>query len=481
LLNCQCFVALLARALASALSRPDYQCGGSSFCCISSLLKMSIHANAVASIALAVMLTIAPLAEAVDYSRVPPDDRPAPTELPSHIDLDASKKIASLVERLATSEDDKFGEIGAEVRVTKVRHGNVLQVPTILQSQFAHGFCIHARDGLAKGSPMKLVPCTTDSTTEFMYDPLSKQIKAALDSALCVDARAGTNQSLTLQPCEQNVAHQEFMIGKSIKSEAGSDLCINADFSASQVAGSTSVGLGSCTAGDKRQEFEYISSQDALEELSKTSRHAVADAKPVLMEQKQRSALVDSSAKAALMRRGGQAQHKHLGETHKEELVAANTDIAALLNQLGEGSLVEDEDDDEFTDEDFHDSISSSMLERAVLKKGSPPPPPPPKINCVWGRWSKWDPCSADCAGGAQSRSRGEKAPAENGGTPCDGEFEEERDCNKQPCGAPPAAVTAAPVATTPPMPMKGGGAPRVLTVATAAVSTALFVAMVGV
>ena len=52
-----------------------------------------------------------------------------------------------------------------------------------------------------------------------------------------------------------------------------------------------------------------------------------------------------------------------------------------------------------------------------------------------WSAWGAWSDCSAQCEGGTQSRSRtcDNPAPA-GGGSDCQGEAEETKECNMQPC-----------------------------------------------
>ena len=55
------------------------------------------------------------------------------------------------------------------------------------------------------------------------------------------------------------------------------------------------------------------------------------------------------------------------------------------------------------------------------------------KCDCVWFEWTQWSNCNNSCDGGVQKRSRS-YLPAEPGGNSCDGDSEQLRDCNMDPC-----------------------------------------------
>jgi hypothetical protein len=158
---------------------------------------------------------------------------------------------------------------------------------------------------------------------------------------------------------------------------------------------------------------------------------------------------------------------------HEAHHNSPQSDVDALLERISEGLIEDEEDEEELSAADL-----DAMLDRAVVAKRRrppPPPPPPPKIDCQWGKWGKWSACTADCGGGTKDRARGERVPAANGGLACDGEAEEEKNCNKQPCSPPPPPPTAPPaVTTTPPPMMAKGGAKRMVSLTPAVLSLVL-------
>jgi len=58
----------------------------------------------------------------------------------------------------------------------------------------------------------------------------------------------------------------------------------------------------------------------------------------------------------------------------------------------------------------------------------------PCPIDCEWGGWESWTRCTATCGGGMSSRSRSKVKQARNGGRDCIGESGLEKECNAQPC-----------------------------------------------
>lgn len=57
--------------------------------------------------------------------------------------------------------------------------------------------------------------------------------------------------------------------------------------------------------------------------------------------------------------------------------------------------------------------------------------------NCKWNPWTPWSPCSEVCNGGTQNRTREVRNLAANGGQECEGESTNFRDCNTQKCPIP--------------------------------------------
>lgn len=56
-------------------------------------------------------------------------------------------------------------------------------------------------------------------------------------------------------------------------------------------------------------------------------------------------------------------------------------------------------------------------------------------VDCVWGQWSPWSACSADCDGGERTRQRMLQTPPRNGGEWCDeGSVREVEGCSTLPC-----------------------------------------------
>ena len=57
-------------------------------------------------------------------------------------------------------------------------------------------------------------------------------------------------------------------------------------------------------------------------------------------------------------------------------------------------------------------------------------------VNCEWSAFSSWTPCSQDCGGGYQMRTRKIAVEPENGGRSCEGCATDSRACNDQPCAS---------------------------------------------
>ena len=55
-------------------------------------------------------------------------------------------------------------------------------------------------------------------------------------------------------------------------------------------------------------------------------------------------------------------------------------------------------------------------------------------VNCEWGPYGEWSPCSQTCGGGMMSRTRLVFQNASNGGHACEGEATETMDCNEAKC-----------------------------------------------
>lgn len=67
------------------------------------------------------------------------------------------------------------------------------------------------------------------------------------------------------------------------------------------------------------------------------------------------------------------------------------------------------------------------------MKFTFPPTSSSPAVDCVWRPWSDWSQCNRLCGGGQQFRSR-DKLLEQYGGTPCEGEGHETRNCNTHHC-----------------------------------------------
>lgn len=58
----------------------------------------------------------------------------------------------------------------------------------------------------------------------------------------------------------------------------------------------------------------------------------------------------------------------------------------------------------------------------------------PCPLDCKWHKWSAWGKCSQSCGGGFQARDRSAEIQAAFGGSPCDGDSTESRNCNAVDC-----------------------------------------------
>ena len=55
-------------------------------------------------------------------------------------------------------------------------------------------------------------------------------------------------------------------------------------------------------------------------------------------------------------------------------------------------------------------------------------------VNCQWGPWGQWQPCTATCGGGTKERTRAEAVQAANVGIACQGSSIETSNCNQIAC-----------------------------------------------
>ena len=55
-------------------------------------------------------------------------------------------------------------------------------------------------------------------------------------------------------------------------------------------------------------------------------------------------------------------------------------------------------------------------------------------VDCKWGDYGDWSPCSTTCGEGTKIRSRSESIVASNGGKKCDGNSTEVSLCNEGLC-----------------------------------------------
>eukprot|EP01127_Copromyxa_protea_P009703 TRINITY_DN2303_c0_g1_i1.p1 TRINITY_DN2303_c0_g1~~TRINITY_DN2303_c0_g1_i1.p1 ORF type:complete len:1295 (-),score=239.23 TRINITY_DN2303_c0_g1_i1:64-3948(-) len=58
----------------------------------------------------------------------------------------------------------------------------------------------------------------------------------------------------------------------------------------------------------------------------------------------------------------------------------------------------------------------------------------PCAVNCVWGPFGDWSPCSVGCGSGTQTRSRTVSIPAQYGGSSCIGDSTESKKCSGELC-----------------------------------------------
>ena len=56
------------------------------------------------------------------------------------------------------------------------------------------------------------------------------------------------------------------------------------------------------------------------------------------------------------------------------------------------------------------------------------------EVDCNWGNWEPWTPCSAICGGGVRITSRRNTVTERNGGSPCNGSFVNTEHCNQEHC-----------------------------------------------
>lgn len=63
---------------------------------------------------------------------------------------------------------------------------------------------------------------------------------------------------------------------------------------------------------------------------------------------------------------------------------------------------------------------------------------PPSAIDCRWGFWGSYSPCSITCGPGVKFRIRNIDQYPQNGGMDCNGPSQDQEECNKRPCYDPP-------------------------------------------
>ena len=70
-------------------------------------------------------------------------------------------------------------------------------------------------------------------------------------------------------------------------------------------------------------------------------------------------------------------------------------------------------------------------------------------VDGSWGSWIKWSQCSQSCGGGTETRRRlcDSPAPAQ-GGTDCQGDQHQERQCNTETCSGKGKSIVGPPVCT---------------------------------
>ena len=55
------------------------------------------------------------------------------------------------------------------------------------------------------------------------------------------------------------------------------------------------------------------------------------------------------------------------------------------------------------------------------------------EVDCIWGTWESWSPCTKTCGGGTRTKNRTKSITEAYGGT-CFGNWTETQACNEQNC-----------------------------------------------
>ena len=98
------------------------------------------------------------------------------------------------------------------------------------------------------------------------------------------------------------------------------------------------------------------------------------------------------------------------------------TGLHLVLNQyLDEQFRVAQEEDTKLTAEEAEVAAEKTKL--------STHPCP-----CIWDEWADWSDCTVTCGGGNKTRTRAVLKEATNGGPACDGEAQEQEECNPDSC-----------------------------------------------